>query len=95
MPWEGSREKLIWNTYPGALAILPQFADSQQELPFSNNDPGNAFTAIIYSQLGSTAVLYRLLRSVAKSKYLDKVYMLLVGIYMRTYKITFRYELDL
>ncbi|CAG5106794.1 Similar to ttv: Exostosin-1 (Drosophila melanogaster) [Cotesia congregata] len=73
LPWEGAREKLIWNTYPGALAILPQFADSQQELPFSNNDPGNAFTAIIYSQLGSTAVLYRLLRSVAKSKYLDKI----------------------
>ncbi|XP_015118198.1 exostosin-1 isoform X3 [Diachasma alloeum] len=73
LPWEGSREKLTWNTYPGALAILPQFSDSQQELPFSNHDPGNQFTAIIYSQLGSTAVLYRLLRSVAKSKYLDKI----------------------
>jgi len=73
LPWEGARERIIWNTSPGALAILPQFADSQQELPFSNSNPGNTFTAIIYSQLGSTAVLYRLLRSLAKSKYLDKV----------------------
>lgn len=73
LPWEGTREKLVWNTSPGALAILPQFADSQQELPFSKSNPGNTFTAIIYSQLGSTAVLYRLLKSVAKSKYLDRV----------------------
>lgn len=73
MPWEGARERIVWNTSPGALVILPQFADNQQELPFSNSNPGNTFTAIIYSQLGSTAVLYRLLRSLAKSKYLDKV----------------------
>ncbi|XP_016769739.2 exostosin-1 isoform X1 [Apis mellifera] len=73
LPWEGTREKLVWNTNPGALAILPQFADSQQELPFSKSNPGNTFTAIIYSQLGSTAVLYRLLKSLAKSKYLDKI----------------------
>jgi glucuronyl/N-acetylglucosaminyl transferase EXT1 len=74
LPWEGTRERIVWNTSPGALAILPQFADSQQELPFSNSNPGNTFTAIIYSQLGSTAVLYRLLKSLAKSKYLDKVF---------------------
>lgn len=67
------------------MAILPQFADSQQELPFSNSNPGNTFTAIIYSQLGSTAVLYRLLRSLAKSKYLDKV-----RIYLLT-ELSFRY----
>ncbi|XP_014470573.1 PREDICTED: exostosin-1 [Dinoponera quadriceps] len=73
LPWEGARERVVWNTSPGALAILPQFADSQQELPFSNSNPGNTFTAIIYSQLGSTAVLYRLIKSLAKSKYLDKI----------------------
>lgn len=81
------RERIVWNTSPGALVILPQFADSQQELPFSNSNPGNTFTAIIYSQLGSTAVLYRLLRSLAKSKYLDKVSLLIYSMYFLLYPL--------
>lgn len=76
LPWEGSRDRLVWNGYPGALAILPKFADTEEEYPFTGSDPGNTFTAIIYSQLGSTAVLYRLLKNVAKSKYLDKIILL-------------------
>ncbi|XP_014214425.1 exostosin-1 [Copidosoma floridanum] len=71
--WEGRRELRVWNRDPGALAILPKFADTQRELPFQECDPGNTFTAIIYSQLGSTAVLYRLLKSLTKSKYLDRI----------------------
>lgn len=73
IPWEGRREYRVWNRDPGGLAILPKFSDTQQDLPFQDCEPGDTFTAIIYSQLGSTAVLYRLLKSLAKSKYLDKV----------------------
>ncbi|CAB0042505.1 unnamed protein product [Trichogramma brassicae] len=73
IPWEGSREYRVWNRNPGALAIIPKFANNQQELPFQECDPGNAFTAVIYSQLGSTPVLYRLLKNVSKSKFVDKI----------------------
>ena len=88
IPWEGRREYRVWNRNPGALAILPKFADNQQDLPFQECDPGDAFTAIIYSQLGSTAVLYRLLKNVARSRYLDKVIFLFPSIYRNKVFIT-------
>nr|CAD7199572.1 unnamed protein product [Timema douglasi] len=80
LPKEPSRDSLVWNTGPGALLTLPHFSDTWQHYPFYQNmlgnKPGEQFTAIIYSQLGSstmnTAPLFRLVRNVAHSQYVAR-----------------------
>ncbi|CAG2057319.1 unnamed protein product [Timema podura] len=81
LPKEPSRDSLVWNTGPGALLTLPHFSDTWQNYPFYlnmlGNKPGEQFTAIIYSQLGSstmnTAPLFRLVRNVAHSQYVARI----------------------
>nr|CAD7428535.1 unnamed protein product [Timema monikensis] len=87
LPKEPSRDSLVWNTGPGALLTLPHFSDTWQHFPFYQNmlgnKPGEQFTAIIYSQLGSstmnTAPLFRLVRNVAHSQYVARIVVIWSG----------------
>lgn len=83
LPRQPCREGLVWNTAPGGLVTLPDFSDAWRHYPFHLSalgaTPGDAFTAVIYSQLGaaaiasSTAPLYKLIRNVAKSSHVSRV----------------------
>lgn len=86
LPRQPCREGLVWNTAPGGLVTLPDFSDAWRHYPFHLSalgaTPGDAFTAVIYSQLGaaaiasSTAPLYKLIRNVAKSSHVARIVVL-------------------
>ncbi|XP_075223224.1 exostosin glycosyltransferase 1 ttv [Lycorma delicatula] len=79
LPQQRRRDGIIWNSSPGALLTFPEFSDYWLHYPFhiTPYDVGDKFTAIIYCQLGSpvtpTSSLYRLIKNVAKSKYVVKI----------------------
>ena len=70
----------MWNNVPGALVILPGYSENLPAYPFYwrhlGVEPGTRFTAVIYATTSSVmfnSPLYKLVRSVTKSKYLDRV----------------------
>jgi hypothetical protein len=81
LPLQPSRDGLVWNSSPGALLTLPHFSDTLRHYPFYLDmlgaEPDSQFTAVIYSQLGgpavSTSPLYRLIRNIARSRYVARV----------------------
>ncbi|XP_037945940.1 exostosin-1-like [Teleopsis dalmanni] len=78
------RSTFIWNTSPGALLTLPTFADSSRYLPFQLDslymEPRHNYTAVIYVQIGAplstNSALYKLVRTIAKSQFVDKIIIL-------------------
>ncbi|KAH8394774.1 hypothetical protein KR222_005199 [Zaprionus bogoriensis] len=78
------RSNLIWNSAPGALLTLPTFADSSRFMPFLLNalgeEPRHNYTAVIYVQIGAAlgpnAALYKLVRTITKSQFVDRILVL-------------------
>ncbi|XP_077287346.1 exostosin glycosyltransferase 1 ttv isoform X2 [Arctopsyche grandis] len=83
IPGRARRDALAWNSAPGALVTLPQYADTRDAYPFwleamGTSPPGpNAFTALIYCQLGApthpTSPLYRLIKNISRSRYIHRI----------------------
>lgn len=81
LPDYPKRNGLIWNTSPGALLTLPKFTDSSRYLPYLleqlGMEPRHNFTSIIFVQIGVTltpnAALYKLVKSITKSQFVDRV----------------------
>lgn len=81
LPDYPARNGLIWNSSPGALLTLPTFSDSSSSMPFLletlGHEPGHNFTAVIFVQGGAamtpTAALYKLVKSITKSQFVDSV----------------------
>lgn len=81
LPDYPTRTGRVWNTAPGALLTLPLFADTEARMPFqlaaSGQQPGHNFTAVVYVQIGATLTpnlaLYRLVRSIAHSQFVNSV----------------------
>lgn len=84
LPDYPARNGLVWNTSPGALLTLPTYSDSAQKMPFLHHtlgyQPNDNFTAMIFVQIGTTltptSALYKLVKSVTKSQYVDKILIL-------------------
>ncbi|XP_055855972.1 exostosin-1 [Episyrphus balteatus] len=78
------RNSLIWNTSPGALLTLPTFTDSSRFMPFLldslGSEPRHNYTAVIYVQIGTVltpnTALYKLVKSVTKSQFVDRIIVL-------------------
>lgn len=83
--WE-SHHGVVWNSHPGALLTLRQFADTLRPLPFHRHrgwrrEPGllqqqqeeTRYTAVVYSSMPSTQPLQRLLKSLLRSTCLARV----------------------
>ncbi|KAK3579845.1 hypothetical protein CHS0354_015261 [Potamilus streckersoni] len=75
-----SRSHHMWNAVPGALTLLPEYSDVIDEYPFfypkTGTFPTEKFTAVIYATtpvMFSSSPLFRLIRTVAKSVYIDKM----------------------
>lgn len=75
-----ARSLSVWNTLPGALSVLTEYSTTKSHYPFyydqNGTTPGNQFTAIIYATSPVTltsAPLFRLIRTVAKSSFLHKM----------------------
>ena len=76
-----ARPVSVWNSYPGALSIMPEFSDTILDFPFSYREavasPINLFTAVVYAKTPITNLrtppLFRLLVTVAKSAFIHKV----------------------
>lgn len=76
------RNGLIWNQSPGALLTVPTFADTAHRFPFLLEGvglrPGPNYTAVIFVQIGAQqltagSALYKLVKSITKSQFVDKV----------------------
>lgn len=71
----------MWNSSPGALLTLPTYSDAMQDFPFlldqTGHQPKHNYTAVIYVQVGNaltpTSALYRLVKAVTKSQFVDRV----------------------
>ncbi|XP_018791954.1 PREDICTED: exostosin-1 [Bactrocera latifrons] len=78
------RNTFIWNTSPGALLTLPTFADSSRYMPFLLDsmgvEPRHNYTAVIYVQIGSilgpNTALYKLIKTISKSQFVDRILVL-------------------
>ncbi|XP_030376666.1 exostosin-1 [Scaptodrosophila lebanonensis] len=78
------RSSLVWNSSPGALLTLPTFADSSRFMPFLLNsmgaEPRHNYTAVIYVQIGAAlgpnAALYKLVKTITKSQFVDRILVL-------------------
>ncbi|KAH8253390.1 hypothetical protein KR032_005261 [Drosophila birchii] len=78
------RSSLVWNSSPGALLTLPTFADSSRYMPFLLNsmgaEPRHNYTAVIYVQIGAAlgpnAALYKLVRTITKSQFVERILVL-------------------
>ncbi|EDW32054.1 GL11446 [Drosophila persimilis] len=78
------RSSLVWNSSPGALLTLPTFADSSRFMPFMLNsmgaEPRHNYTAVIYVQIGAAmgpnAALYKLVKTITKSQFVDRILVL-------------------
>ena len=75
-----ARNSVIWNTFPGGLSVLPRYTRFHHTYPFfyqlDGTRPTKKFTAVIYATspvLLSSAPLFRLIRTIAKSSYVHKV----------------------
>lgn len=100
LPDYPTRNSFIWNTSPGALLTLPNFADSsryfvihffrnrlnkycifQRFTPFLLDSMGEVpqqnYTAVVYVQIGAqltpNSALYKLVKSITKSQFVDRV----------------------
>lgn len=81
LPDYPQRNGLIWNTSPGALLTLPTYTDSCRNMPYLldilGQEPGHNFTAVIFVQIGvqltPSSALYRLVKSITKSQFVDRV----------------------
>lgn len=78
-----TRSPVLWNTFPGALALLPEYSDTLSPFPFFyhplGRKPGDQFTAIIYATSRvhlSSSPLFRLIRNIAKSSAVQKMIVL-------------------
>ena len=76
------RTAFVWNNVPGALSVLPEYSDSLTAYPFYLRTFGiwvnpAKFTALIYatsqSVITPSSSLYRLVKTIVKSQYLEKV----------------------
>lgn len=75
------RNGLAWNSAPGALLTLPTYSDSLWHMPFhmdiQDYQPGHNYTAIIFVQIGTSltpnTALYRLVKSITRSQFVDRV----------------------
>ncbi|XP_044764759.1 exostosin-1 [Coccinella septempunctata] len=76
LPEQLVRDGSIWNNLPGALLTLTTFSDVCDDFP-SATSVENAFTAVIYCQMGSAPMpsnsLHRLVANVAKSHYISSI----------------------
>lgn len=79
------RSGIVWNSSPGALLTLPTFSDTSKHMPFLLDTlgykPMDNFTAVIFVQIGSPALtpnsaLYKLVRSITKSQYVNRILIL-------------------
>ncbi|XP_067626852.1 exostosin-1 [Eurosta solidaginis] len=78
------RNTFVWNTSPGALLTLPTFADSSRYMPFLLDSLGvesrHNYTAVIYVQIGSmlgpNTALYKLIKTISKSQFVDRILVL-------------------
>nr|XP_029730852.1 exostosin-1 [Aedes albopictus] len=79
------RNGLIWNQSPGALLTVPTFADTAHRFPFLLEGvglrPGPNYTAVIFVQIGAQqltvgSALYKLVKSITKSQFVDKILIL-------------------
>lgn len=77
-----ARPLSVWNSSPGGLAINLSFSDYLAHFPFYINnlgvEPSNRYTAVVFvSHVGSgplhTSPLYKLIKNIAKSKYVHKI----------------------
>jgi len=89
---QGCRDSEIWNSAPGALSIDMSYGDDLDEFPFfhfGNSSSLKAnYTAIIHVQSSSSGAksfktfsnspLFKLIRNIGKSRYLSKVYTIVV-----------------
>ncbi|KAG4074562.1 hypothetical protein HA402_005627 [Bradysia odoriphaga] len=81
LPDYPQRNGLIWNTSPGALLTLPTYTDSCRNMPYLldilGHEPGHNFTAVIFVQIGvqltPSSALYRLVKSITKSQFVDRL----------------------
>ena len=71
---------MLWNTIPGALSLIPEYSDTLQSYPFFHQQlgysPQEQFTAVIYATspvMLSSSPLFRLIRTIAKTSYVQKV----------------------
>ncbi|XP_012939583.2 exostosin-1a [Aplysia californica] len=76
------RPSYHWNTVPGAHVVLPEWSDTPNHFPFYYGPLGeratDKFTAVIYatSPVTASSPLFRVLHTVAKSKFCHKVVVL-------------------
>lgn len=79
------RSGIVWNSSPGALLTLPTFSDTSKHMPFLLDTlgykPMDNFTAVIFVQIGSptltpNSALYKLVRSITKSQYVNRILIL-------------------
>ena len=81
LPNYPERNGLVWNSSPGALLTLPTYSDAMRDYPFlldlTGHEPKANYTAVIYVQVGNaltpTSALYRLVKAVTKSQFVDRV----------------------
>uniref|UniRef100_A0A6A7G333 Exostosin-1-like n=2 Tax=Hirondellea gigas TaxID=1518452 RepID=A0A6A7G333_9CRUS len=73
----------VWNSHPGALAVNLSYSDNLNHFPFyASHQHQNKFTAVVFVSHGGggpslhTTPLYRLLKNIARSKYVAKIVVL-------------------
>ncbi|XP_028675626.1 exostosin-1c-like [Erpetoichthys calabaricus] len=78
-----SRNKLMWNSLPGGLFILPEYSTNLADYPFyylsQGLSPGQDFTAVIHAVsplVSQSQPIMRLLQVVSKSKYCSQIIIL-------------------
>ncbi|XP_073811631.1 exostosin glycosyltransferase 1 ttv [Musca autumnalis] len=84
LPHYPERNSIVWNTAPGALLTLPTFADSSRFMPFLLDDINlrtrDNYTAVIYVQIGAPLgpnnALYKLVKTITKSQFVDRIIVL-------------------
>lgn len=86
LPNQKGRDGIVWNNSPGALVTLPEFSDLPYEFPFHLNSSTERFTAVIYCQLGlpvtPISTLYKLINNVARSKYVTRVIVFIICLFL-------------
>ncbi|MBN3271352.1 EXT1C protein, partial [Polyodon spathula] len=75
-----SRNKLMWNTLPGGLFVLPEYSSHLADFPFyylnQGLSPRQEFTAVIHAVsplLSQSQPIIKLLQVVSKSKYCSQI----------------------
>ncbi|XP_046809443.1 exostosin-1 [Lucilia cuprina] len=84
LPDYPERNSIVWNTAPGALLTLPTFGDSSRFMPFLLDDMNlrtrDNYTAVIYVQIGAPLgpnnALYKLVKTITKSQFVDRIIVL-------------------